>query len=375
MKYVRALAVSAAVFGMTPSVSAEASPSSNGLIVTERAALPPLTRTLTRIAFGSCADEELPQPIWKHISAQKPDLFLFTGDNIYADYRGGKKISNHTTEMIARSYRDLAGHPDFTQFRKSVPIMATWDDHDYGKDDAGAEFPLKEASKGLMFKFFGWPHDTSVQSRDGVYHSAIFGAEGQRLQIIMLDTRWFRSSLKRTDKRGAKGKERFVPDRTASKTMLGDAQWEWLATELAKPADLRILVSSIQVLAEGHGWEAWRTLPLERERLLKLLDSQSVENLILMSGDRHVGGFYQLEREGRPALREVTSSSINKSYFNGKVPETGPHQIGELYGPENFGLLEIDWQAKQVLMSLKDVAGDTVMRQTVPFSTLLRLDS
>jgi alkaline phosphatase D len=34
---------------------------------------------LTRIAFGSCADEELPQPNWGAVLAYRPDLFLFTG--------------------------------------------------------------------------------------------------------------------------------------------------------------------------------------------------------------------------------------------------------------------------------------------------------
>jgi alkaline phosphatase D len=35
-----------------------------------------------RIAFGSCALQDRPQPIWDVISTAKPDLFLFIGDNI-----------------------------------------------------------------------------------------------------------------------------------------------------------------------------------------------------------------------------------------------------------------------------------------------------
>ena len=40
-----------------------------------------------------------------------------------------------------------------------------------------------------------------------------FGPEGQRTQVIMLDTRFFRSALQATDDWGAKGKERYVPSR------------------------------------------------------------------------------------------------------------------------------------------------------------------
>jgi alkaline phosphatase D len=34
-------------------------------------------RPLTRIAFGSCADEEKPQPIWDAVLAYDPELFIF----------------------------------------------------------------------------------------------------------------------------------------------------------------------------------------------------------------------------------------------------------------------------------------------------------
>ena len=54
--------------------------------------------------------------------------------------------------------------------------------------------------------------------------------------------------------------------------MLGAAQWAWLRAQLLQPAELRLIVSSVQVLAEGHGWEGWDNLPLERTKLLGLID-------------------------------------------------------------------------------------------------------
>ena len=46
-------------------------------------------RALTRIAFGSCADQHHPQPIWDKVLAYDPELFIFAGDNVYGDDRSG----------------------------------------------------------------------------------------------------------------------------------------------------------------------------------------------------------------------------------------------------------------------------------------------
>ena len=42
-------------------------------------------KPLTRIAFGSCSKEYKPQPLWKPILADKPDLWVWLGDIVYGD--------------------------------------------------------------------------------------------------------------------------------------------------------------------------------------------------------------------------------------------------------------------------------------------------
>ena len=339
------------------------------------APLPVEGTVLTRIAFGSCVDEELPQPIWKAIAAADPDLFLLMGDNIYADWLKGEFVENATPEMIADAYALMARHPDYSPFRQAVPILAAWDDHDFGKNDGGAEFEFKVQSKEMMLDFFGVAAGAKVRGRDGLYHARSFGPEGRRVQIIMLDTRWFRSPLTPTDERGAAGKERYLPSQAAGQIILGEAQWAWLEERLREPADLRLLVSSIQVIAEGHGWELWRNLPAERERFFELLRATEVENLILLSGDRHVGGIYRLEGATGYPLYEITSSSLNKSFAEGlTVPEMGPHQLGHLFGPENFGLITIDWEKEVLAMDLRDIDGATVRALTLSLEDLRNRD-
>ncbi|UTW54831.1 alkaline phosphatase D family protein [Kordiimonas sp. SCSIO 12610] len=329
------------------------------------AKLPDASQNLTRIAFGSCADEEIAQPIWKQIAADNPELFLFIGDNVYADKNRGEWVNDFSRAELEYSYRTLQQHPEFTDFQSKFPMLVTWDDHDFGKNDAGIEFDLKTDAKELMLETFGLPQDSSIADRDGVYHSAYFGEDGKRIQIIMLDTRWYRSALTVTDERGAKGKERYLPSQDPDQDMLGDAQWKWLAEELEKPADLRLLVSSIQVLADGHGWEAWRTMPKERERLYKLLQDTGASNTVILSGDRHVGGFYQKSDVFKSKLTEITSSSLNLSFNSGKVDETGPNQLGDLYGPENYGLILVDWNTGQVSLNLKNNTGQVVQNVSI----------
>ena len=378
-KFKQSVAVVALLAGLSLTAACDQSTTNSDAeetIASARAQIPASDTVLTRIAFGSCADEELPQPIWKAIAAADPDLFLFIGDNIYADWLDGKPVDIVTPQIISDAYDRLNGQPDYSAFRAQVPIMAVWDDHDYGKNDAGEEFASKAESKQLMLDFFAIPGDAPMRSRDGVYQAKIFGPPGKRVQIIMLDTRWFRSSLKPTDDWGAVGKERWVPDDDPGKTILGEAQWQWLEDQLNQPADLRLLVSSIQVISEAHGWEAWRTMPVERQHFFDLIERTGAENLVLLSGDRHVGGLYRIDGKADYPLYEITSSSLNKSFAKEGVPiaETGPNQMGLLYGPENFGMITVDWENRSIAMDLKSNSGETVRSVSLSLDELKNSD-
>ena len=211
------------------------------------AALPAPTTVLQRIAFGSCNDQRLAQGFWDAIAASNPQLLLMMGDNVYGD------VTSAEMTELRDAYARLDAQPGFRRLRARVPIIAIWDDHDYGANDAGGDFPYRQQSAALFRSFWQVPDTSPRGQRDGLYDAFTFGPPGRRVQIIVLDLRSFRSSLKPTDERGAAGKERYLPDPDPAKTMLGEAQWTWLGERLREPADLRLLVSSIQVLPEGHG--------------------------------------------------------------------------------------------------------------------------
>ncbi len=313
-----------------------------------------MTKAPRRIIFASCAQQNEDQSMYDVMLAADPDLVILMGDNVYGDVRS----NDPALPELKAAYMRLAQSEPFARLRAKVPVLTVWDDHDYGLNDAGAEFKHREAAERLFDFVWAIPESDARRARPGVYGSWMLGPEGAQMQIIMLDTRYFRSPLKATDEMGAPGKERYLPDNDPSKTMLGDQQWAWLEGELRKPAKHRLLVSSIQVVADGHGWEAWRLLPAERERLVRLLRDTGATNTLILSGDRHLGGFYKRETDGL-TLNEVTSSSINLPAARWRAEsgetrvEPGPYRLGDPVYDANFGLIEVAEDGETFTVTLR----------------------
>jgi alkaline phosphatase D len=324
---------------------------------------------LTRIAFGSCAYQERPQPIWGAVLRYQPQLFLFAGDNVYGDVRdGGTVPDDQAMDSLRHAYAEVTKIPGFMQVKNNIPHLATWDDHDYGKNDAGGDFAYKEQSQRLFVDFWSIPPDDPRRARPGVYHAASYGPPDQRIQVILLDTRYFRSPLKPSDQVGAPGKERYLPDDDPAKTMLGDAQWSWLAERLREPATVRLIVSSIQVVADGHGWERWGNFPRERQRLYDLVRDTGASGVIVLSGDRHVGAIYRQTAGVAYPLLDITSSGINQVAPSNREP--GPNRLGEVYRMVNFGTVDFDWLEGRVTLSVRSLNGDPVRSHTVSLDEL-----
>jgi len=314
---------------------------------------------ITTVAFGSCANQNLAQPIWDAIVAAKPDLFLFLGDNVYSD--------TLDPEVLRSAYAKLAAQEGFERLRRTSRVLATWDDHDYGTDDMGAEHPAKKEMKQVLLDFFEEPAGSERRRREGVYDAKLFGPPGRRVQVILLDTRTFRGRLETgpwaDEADGQPGP--YLPSRDRSVTLLGAEQWHWLEEQLRKPSEIRIIVSSIQVIAEDHRWEKWGNLPHERERLFDLIERTGVGTVIFLSGDRHAAELSGTTLAGGTPVLDVTSSSLNAPLL--WTNEINHHRIGSRYHAENFGLATIDWsgQAPRVTLEIRNLAGTPVIRHEV----------
>ncbi len=318
----------------------------------------PRRAPFSRIAFGSCAHQDKPQPIWDAIQEKRPELILLLGDNVYAD-------STHPLQIRA-AYRKLNEQPGFQKLRTSCRLLGTWDDHDYGINDGGSEHPHKVGSQAALLDFLRVPAASPRRKRRGVYHAEVFGPAGRRVQVVLLDTRYHRSQLAGIT---FAGRTIYVADDNPEKSMLGEQQWQWLARQLERPAELRLIVSSIQVLPADHPFEKWNNFPHERSRLLTLLKREANSPVLLLSGDQHLGELTRA-RFAEHDFLEATSSGL--THHRGTLPAPNSHRVGDPLVAENFGLLEVDWRDPDPLATITicDVGGEARIQEQVRFSEL-----
>ncbi len=332
-------------------------------------------RTLRRIAFGSCAHQAKEQPIWDTILASKPDLMIMLGDNIYGDTRD--------PQVMRDKYAMLAAKPGFKKVRDAIPMCATWDDHDFGEDDAGGDYPMKEESRRIFCDFWGEAADSVRRTRDGIYTSYMFGPRGKRVQVILPDLRFNRTPIRKMEwgdrdyrtwmlEQGKAGKPAPGPyDREPSltATMLGEPQWAWLEGELKQPAELRIFGSSLQVLADFAGWEGWINYARDHQRLFAAIRAAKADGVVCISGDTHYGELSMLDLNTPYPIWDVTSSGLTEVW-----PVLPPNalRVGDAVRTNNFGLIDIDWRGGSTEINLKvcDISGEARIRQTVALKSL-----
>jgi alkaline phosphatase D len=312
-------------------------------------------KTISRIAFGSCMNTNQ-HPMLDRVLKLDFDLMLLLGDNIYAD----------TTNMtvMAQKYDVMKQSAFWKALRKKAPVLATWDDHDMGGNDAGKEYPLKDESKKLFFDFMD--RENGVQRyRPGVYDMGFFGPDHRRINVIMLDTRYFRDKPAKGKNNAVPSGGPYIPQTDTNTTILGEEQWQWLEQSLKIPAELTIIGSSIQFLSEFHGGEAWANFPHEKRRMLDLLKKNKVKNVLFISGDRHWAELSRLDRRGDDPIYDLTSSSLTQEHPRGS-PTPNIYRDGPTWHHPNVGLITINWRNGDVLLQIIDAAGQAQIEKRIP---------
>ncbi len=258
------------------------------------------------------------------------------GDNIYGD--------SEDMRVLKAKYNQQKNHPLYQQLIKQTNVIGTWDDHDYGANDAGKEFSKKVESQQLLLDFLDVPKNVPLRSRKGVYSSYNINNQIAKVKIILLDTRYFRDTLTKVN-----GKNTL----NWNGEILGEAQWTWLENELKNSeADIHIIGSSIQVIPMEHRFEKWNNFPLERQRLFNLITTYKVNRPIFISGDRHIGEISKIDWINQP-MYDITSSSLTHGWSN-RREETNQHRIGPLVYTENYGLIEISrTDSLQITISIR----------------------
>ena len=305
-----------------------------------------LQSPLSFIGFGSCSMQRKDQSFWKIIEQQRPDLWIWNGDIIYADGMNPRWRGNE--------YDYLKADPDYADFAKKVPILGTWDDHDFYGNDSDKNSPYKIESQKLLLDFLGEPAASPRRQQEGVYASYIIGPPGQRVKVVLLDLRYFRDE---------------------PIDMLGDAQWKWLEGELAsREAELLLLVSSSQILPYQDGGEVWNDVPKSRTRILDLI-TRSPNDIIILSGDRHFGEMMEVNLPGHNGpVYEFTSSGLTHA-TPFKWNQKNAYRVGPFYPYRNFGMLKIDWlgSTPDVSMLLYQIDGTLVHLEETKFPAQVKM--
>lgn len=340
---------------------------------------------VSRIAFGSCSDQSHSQPIWNAIINFDPQIFIWLGDNMYGDIKRpfavfGKQRTIGPWKNVPRfvpcsqqemefKYKKAKTNPGYTRLRERTKVIGTWDDHDYGLNDAGKEFGEKVTNQRLLLDFLDEPQDSPRRKQEGVYASYTFGPEDRQIKVILLDTRYHRDPL------------------SSDGTILGNLQWTWLEKELNGPSSaITIIGSSIQVLsnlsavtAPLFSSESWGRFPKERNRLFKLIADTKRDGVFFISGDVHFGEITRYDCATGYPLYDMTSSGLTKAIEKEfprpfhpivrSVARLTPSTMRVMnqncryssctYGQPNFGAIEIDWDATPVTLKIevRDVNG------------------
>jgi len=303
----------------------------------------PAGRAPVRIAFGSCARVQIDpeQRIFDAVRQTEPDLFVWLGDNIYGD--------SERPELLAEEYRRQRNVAALEPLLVSVPQIATWDDHDFGLNNADRTYSARSDSLRVFRSYWANPA-SGLPETPGVF----FRYEYAGVDLFVLDGRYHR------DPNGS-------PD-GPGKTMLGPAQLAWLEAGLrASRAPFKLLVSgSGWSMADGPQGDTWAAFRYERDRLFDFIRDQRIEGIVLLSGDSHIGELncIRWSERGGYDFYDLVSSPLAQGTSLSFASQTPEHRVRPVYsGGVNFGVLDFVWEPEPRLhFTLRNARGEPVWK-------------
>jgi alkaline phosphatase D len=320
-----------------------------------------LPSNITRIGTGSCSGQGNPQPTLIKAIEKDIDLFIYSGDNVYID--------TYDMNIMRAKYEEfITKRTEFQLLRTFCPLLATWDDHDYGCCDEDKDYPFKIPSQKQFLDFWDEPTNSPRRTQEGINASYIVGEDGKKLQIILLDTRYFEDNKRPNNGCGQNDYCPWSSPGDTSKTMLGAKQWSWLKDRLLEKADLRLIVSSVQFGCSYNGWEGWAIFPFERKKMQKLIADTRAEGVFFVSGDIHYSEVSKLPGNNQNyPIYDFTASAINQSW----PPEANTNRVaGKVYGDPSVGIIDIDWAGQMLTFSTIDPTGQTKFSHDIAFGEL-----
>lgn len=268
--------------------------------------------------------------IFETMAREKAAFMLWLGDEWYT-----REVDFYSEwGLWYRASHDRA-LPVLQNFWKAMPHFAIWDDHDYGPDNIGKNYILKDVSRKIFNSYFC--NTTAGENGQGIYTMTSWGD----VDVFMTDDRWFRSDDHEKDSING------VPN--PGKQMLGAQQVEWLKQSLLySRATFKIIAVGNQVLNPVSKDERWSSYPAEYNDFMDFLRDNKINGVIFLTGDRHHSEIIKTERAGAYPLYDITVSPLT----------SGTHKFG---GPDKdnpYRILGIDQKQNYARFSFSGGKGN-----------------
>ena len=281
--------------------------------------------------------------IFNTMANEKAAFMLWLGDAWYT--REVDYYSNWGLWYRASHDRSV---PELQDFLKSMPHFATWDDHDYGPNDIGKNYILKETSRTVFNSYFCNP--SAGENGQGIYTMTSWGDA----DIFLTDNRWWRSADLLPD--SVNGKP------NPEKKMLGDQQMEWLKNSLLySTATFKIIVVGSQVLNPVSPFDKWRDFPAEYQELMDFLTEHKINGVLFLTGDRHHSEIIKVERPGTYPLYDITVSPLTSgTHVFGAAEKNNPYRVFGLDQHQNYGRFSFSGPrgSRKLMVEFLGVKGD-----------------
>ncbi|WP_327323240.1 alkaline phosphatase D family protein [Streptomyces sp. NBC_01210] len=284
---------------------------------------------------------------YRHLAEEELDAVFHLGDYLYeyaVDAVGGarkypdRRVPAHynretvTLEDYRLRYGLYKSDPDLKAAHAAHPFIVTWDDHEtennYADETPENDVPPEEflLRRAAAYRAY-WENQPlrKPQQPAGpdmqLYRRLYFG---QLAQFDILDTRQYRSDQAYGDGWQIPGPESEDPART----LTGAEQERWLLDGW-KASDARWNVVPQQVTFAQRrdvptgtfklSMDSWDGYPASRDRVLAGAQAAGIENLMVLTGDVHVGYGLDLKKDfNDPASRTVGTEIVATSISSGK---------------------------------------------------------
>jgi alkaline phosphatase D len=282
-----------------------------------RRAAPDFSFLLGSCAFFNDAPYDRPgrpygsgsEQIWSSMAASGADFMLWLGDTLYL-----READFSSASGIWYRYRTDRATPALQPFLAAMPHYATWDDHEFGPNNANAHWPLAPVARAAFEAY--WPNQTFGHPRDplAINHRFTWGDA----VFLLMDNRTHRT-------------DSTLPDTPEyQKTQYGAAQLAWLKQQLASRNEsgerrhrkLTFIATGSQFLAERFypGSEDHHRFQAERAEIIDFIRDNKIGGVVFLSGDVHFSEVLRREGQLPYPLYEFTSSSLTAGAHTRELP-------------------------------------------------------